>query len=386
MARRRYQTGRIFVRGKRNPVFVGRYREDLIEADGSIRRVERSIVLGFVSELKTQKNAQRAFEPHLAKVNAVDYRPGRIAKLGDFSDQWERQVLQLQKPSSKKAAESHLRTYIRPWLGQVRLEELTVQRQQVFVGQLSQRVSRKTVLNVLATLSSILQTAKRWGYCCQTINVGELALPPDEVREPVRHFAADQVRRILATAPEPFRTMFAIAAMTGLRAGEVMALQKAELDFQQRVIHVRRSAWLGHVQTVKSKANKAPVAMPEALASLLKDYLATWQENAEGLLFLNQRGRPFSQNYVVQKKLWPILDALSIPRCGFHAFRHCHASLLIDTGANPKVTQEQMRHSDASITLGIYGHVIGNAQREAVDKVGEMLRPDAKFCAQMRPN
>jgi integrase len=59
---------------------------------------------------------------------------------------------------------------------------------------------------------------------------------------------------------------------------------------------------------------------------------------------------------------------------------------MIDTGANPKVTQEQMRHSEASITLGIYGHVIGNAQREAVDKVGEMLRPDAKFCAQMRPN
>ena len=152
MARRRYQTGRVFVRGKHNPVFVGRYREDLIEADGSIRRVERSIVLGLVSELKTQKNAQRALEPYIAKVNAVDYRPGRVAKLEEFSGQWEKQVLQLQKPSSKKAAESHLRTYIRPWLGQVRLEELTVQRQQVFVAQLSQRVSRKTVLNVLATL------------------------------------------------------------------------------------------------------------------------------------------------------------------------------------------------------------------------------------------
>jgi integrase len=70
--------------------------------------------------------------------------------------------------------------------------------------------------------------------------------------------------------------------MTGLRAGEVMALQKADLDFEQRVIHVRRSAWLGHVQTVKSKARKAPVAMPEALAALLKVYLATWQANQEG--------------------------------------------------------------------------------------------------------
>jgi integrase len=60
-----------------------------------------------------------------------------------------------------------------------------------------------------------------------------------------------------------------------------------------------------------------------------------------------------------------------------HAFRHAHASLLLDVGANPKVAQEQMRHSDARITLGVYGHVIGDAQRDAVNKVGEILRQNA---------
>jgi integrase len=162
--------------------------------------------------------------------------------------------------------------------------------------------------------------------------------------------------------------MFAIAGMTGLRACEVMGLQKGDLDFEQRVIHVRRSAWHGRVQTVKSKASRAPVVMSETLAAMLREYLATWQANPEGFLFLNRKGRPYSQNHIVQKRLWPIPDALSIPRCGLHAFRHCHASLLIDVGANPKVAQEQIRHSDARITLGIYGHVIGDAQREAVDK------------------
>jgi integrase len=165
-----------------------------------------------------------------------------------------------------------------------------------------------------------------------------------------------------------------------------MGLQKGDLDFEQRVIQVRRSAWHGRVQTAKSKASRASVVMPEILAALLREYLATWQTNSEGFLFLNRNGRPYSQNYIVQKRLWPMLDALSIPRCGLHAFRHCHASLLIDVGANPKVAQEQMRHSDARITLGIYSHVIGEAQREAVDRVGELLRPDTKFCAQMRPN
>ncbi len=72
MARRRYQTGRISIRGKQNPVFIGRYREDLIRPGGEVQRAERSVILGPVSDLKTRKNAQRALEPFLAKVNAVD--------------------------------------------------------------------------------------------------------------------------------------------------------------------------------------------------------------------------------------------------------------------------------------------------------------------------
>lgn len=58
-------------------------------------------------------------------------------------------------------------------------------------------------------------------------------------------------------------------------------------------MHVRRSSWLSNVQTVKSKASKAPVVMPEALATLLKNYLATWQANPEGFLFLNRKRRPY---------------------------------------------------------------------------------------------
>jgi integrase len=386
MARRRYQTGRVFIRGKRSRVYVGRYREDLIQPDGAIHRVERSIVLGLVSELKTLKNAQRALEPYLAKVNSVDYRPGRVAKLADFADLWEKQVLMHFKPSSKKAAESHLRTYVRPWLGQVRLEDLSVQRQQTFVGQLSQRVSRKTVLNVLATLGSILRTAKAWGYCCHILNVSDLVLPADEIRKQARFFTADEVKRILAIASEPYRTMFAIAAMTGLRAGEVLGLQREDLDLDRQLLHVRRSAWCGREQSVKTRSSSAPVAMPAILAEILREYLASWKPNEKGFLFVTRNGRPPSSNKVVEYGLWPVLDALKIPRAGMHSFRHCHASLLIDTGANPKVAQQQMRHSDARITLEAYTHVIGDEQRLAVERVGEALRPDAKFCAQVRPN
>jgi integrase len=377
MARRRFQKGRIFVRGKKQPVFVGRWRADVIQDDGTIVRVERSIVLGPVSEVKTVKMAERSFAPILRGVNSLDYRPEKFAKISEFADIWETQVLIHQKPSSVKAAKSHLKTYIRKWLGSVRLEDFSCQAQQNFVTRLSRSVSRKTVLNVLGTLGSMLHKAKSWGYCCHTISTKELALPADGIQKCVRFFNGEEARKIIMLASEPYRTMFAIAAMTGLRAGEVMGLQKGDLDFDRRLIHVERAAWYGRVQTVKSKASHAPVSMSEVLSAMLKEYLATWKPNAEGFLFLNRNGRPYAANKVVEYGLWPVLDKLKIERAGMHAFRHCHASLLMDVGANPTVTKDQMRHSDARVTLGIYGHVIGDSQRDAVDRVGEILRPAA---------
>jgi integrase len=77
----------------------------------------------------------------------------------------------------------------------------------------------------------------------------------------------------------------------------------------------------------------------------------------------------------VKRVLWPLLDKLGIPRCGFHAFRHMHASLLLSTGAVPQVAQKQLRHSDARITLGVYAHVVGDSHREAVEKVASILFP-----------
>jgi integrase len=99
----------------------------------------------------------------------------------------------------------------------------------------------------------------------------------------------------------------------------------------------------------------------------LRDYRAQWKPNPQGFLFVTRT------NKVVEYHLWPILDALGIPRCGVHAFRHSHTALLLDTGATPKVVQRQLRHSDARTTLEIYGHVVGDAQREAVEKVAALL-------------
>jgi integrase len=83
--------------------------------------------------------------------------------------------------------------------------------------------------------------------------------------------------------------------------------------------------------------------------------------------------RSSSSNKVVEYHLWTVLDALGIPRCGLHVFRHSHTALLLDSGATPKVVQRQLRRADARTTLEIYGHVVGDAHRVAVEKVASIL-------------
>jgi len=171
--------------------------------------------------------------------------------------------------------------------------------------------------------------------------------------------------------------MFATLAMTVIRSGELLGLQLDGLDFERRLIFILRSAWYGRLQTLKSKASRGTLPMPEPLTGMLKNYLETWKSNPMRLRFSNQIGRPMSANKVVQRRLWPILDALKIPRCGLHAFRHTHSSSLVEGGAPVSVAQAQLRHADPRITLGFCCHVVGNSRRNAVEKLAAILRPNA---------
>jgi integrase len=211
------------------------------------------------------------------------------------------------------------RCHILPKFGNVRLDALGKEAQQVFVTQLSRTVSRKTARNVMDTLSAILRKAKQWGYVCENVDFRALEFAEDAVKREPRFFTAKQVQQITEAAPEPYRTMFTILAMTGMRAGEMLGLQWEDFDFAAGCIHIRRSAWYGNIQTTKSKSSAAPVHLPESLAAMLRAYRERWKQE---FLFVTRNNRPPSSSKVVQYGLWPVLDALKIPRCGLHAFRH----------------------------------------------------------------
>ena len=289
--------------------------------------------------------------------------------LSEFVEQWRANVAVNLKVSSARAVESHCRAHLIPKLGSLPLTAIGTREVQSLVAYLAYGGrSRKTVENVLLSLSSLLKTARSWEYACSSFRIADLTMPRDGVRKEARCFSDEEMQRIIANAPEPLHTIVAITAVLGLRVGETLALRVQDLDFTKKIIRIRQSvdAATRTIAGVKSKASSADLPMPKQLETRLRGYLGKHDGKSE-LLFTNQRSRPYSANKLRADLLHPLLKRLGIPRGGFHAIRHGAASALLADGATPAVVQRQLRHSNAKITLEHYAHVVGDMQRTAVE-------------------
>ena len=122
--------------------------------------------------------------------------------------------------------------------------------------------------------------------------------------------------RVSKELPSRGAPFFAVAAMIGLRPGEVLGLSTKDLDFDTKHIFVRRSAWHSQLLAPKSQRSAGVVPMPALLEEKLRSHLRRWVPNPKRLLFCHRRNNRSSENKVVQKRLWPVLDELKIPRCG----------------------------------------------------------------------
>jgi integrase len=372
MPRRRYQRGRIISRGKKRKVWVGIFREDRVKTDGTIRRARRSVVLGTVKHV-TKLQAIEALRPYLDAVNLVAIPKAKAGRtLKNFVEEWKHNVAPTLKPSTVRAAESHLRTHILPTMGEMSLTAINTRNVQAFISALTAKgLTRKTCDNVLQTLSGLLKTAKAWGYIPIVFDRTALSLPRECEKQEERFFTAEQVKQIVNASKEPYSTLWAVLGLTGCRAGEVFGLKRTDLDFEKRVIRIRRTldATTRLMHAPKSRSSSADFPMPDALAKRLRTFLAQhWRENEADLLFCNKAGKPMVRNKVALK-LQDTLKGLGIEKAALHAFRHMAASEMIENGAAPSVVQRQMRHSDSRITLQKYAHVIGDAQRRAVDSL-----------------
>ena len=167
---------------------------------------------------------------------------------------------------------------------------------------------------------------------------------------------------------------------TGLRQGELLALDWNHIDLNNKTIRIERSVKEVYIyddetnkhietifQTPKTLNSFRTVSVPDTVVDILKKI-----QKQSGLLFTDNEGRPLKGKNVSAK--WTkILKSCNIPHKKFHAIRHTYASMLLKNGVDIETVAELMGHSAISITQ-IYLHSSKNQKQDSVNKLNNLFK------------
>lgn len=160
---------------------------------------------------------------------------------------------------------------------------------------------------------------------------------------------------------------------TGLRIGEVLALTWSDIDLEGGTVTVNKTLIgdTGKVGTPKSPSAYRTISIDKKTVLMLRLYKNRQAQYFKEIGFTSQvvfaTGRTeYGFRHNAQKRLNRHLQGAGLARFTFHAFRHTHASLLLNAGIGYKELQHRLGHSKISMTLDIYSHLSKDKEKEAV--------------------
>jgi hypothetical protein len=252
----RYQDGSLFIRGKCTKVWIARWRENVIREDGTLDRIQRTVVLGSLTEL-SRREARSLLQKRVSEINQGRHRARPMMTLEKFArDHWESGALLALKPSSAKYYNFQLDSNVLPALGSHRLCDVTrAVIQHFLLEQKRSGYSSSSVHGIHTILGKVLQAAVECGYLetnpSRGIRIGER----DSKRER-KLLSLTEIRTLLTNLTDPCRTIVIVAVLTGMRIGEILALRWKRLDFPRGTIEVAESFSNGQFGTPKTKSSR----------------------------------------------------------------------------------------------------------------------------------
>ena len=375
MARRRFQTGQLYKKGRRRKVWIARWREDVLRPDGTIGRVRRGILLGSVAELPTRRDAQLKLDERLLPINQGIGRPESTIAFGSFVEQqWKVLVLPTFKRTTQHGYQAVLRVHVLPAWRETALRDIDrLSIQQWVADRLRCGIGWQSVRNGWVLLSSILETAVEYGYL-QVNPARGVKFPQKALKKKPAIIAGQDFVKLLRHVDEPYRTMVSLIAATGLRIGELLALRWSALDLSVGTLAVRESVFEGKFQAPKTQRALRTIPLGPHAVKALSDHRSRAARNGDDdLVFGNRTGGALRESKLLKKALQPAAQAAGLGRVTWHQFRHIHSSLLNDLNVPVKIAQEQLGHASISTTLNIYTHAVDASHRKAIEAVEREL-------------
>jgi integrase len=277
------------------------------------------------------------------------------------------------KPSALRSYEQALRARILPRCGSKRLSALSRPMLQQLVDELvGEGCAASTVRNAVLPLRAIYRRALQRDELTSNPTL-KLALPAvRQRRERVARPA--EAEALLAALPADQRALWATALYTGLRRGELQALQWQNVDLERGLVSVEHS-WdrcAGLIEP-KSRSGARRVPIPATLRRQLLAHHLRHGRPASGWVFpAAEESRPFDSAWATTKarRAWQPAGLAAI---GLHQCRHSYAAYAIAAGINPKALSSYMGHSSITITLDRYGHLLPGNETQAAHMLDNYL-------------
>jgi integrase len=308
--------------------------------------------------------------------------------LEEFLHQWLISYQNSIRPNTFNQYAGLIHNRIIPALGKIKLKDLSTTQVQVFINsEVKRGASPPMIRYIHGVLRRALNFALKWNLIVRNPALG--VSRPRIIRNEMKTLSDDQVRSFLSSVRgNRYEALYWLALSTGLRQGELLGLKWSDLEWSTKHLHIRRQVQRqkgkGLVLTEpKSAAGKRLVVLSSHTIGALQTHFnlqidekiaagKRWQEN--DLIFPSTFGTPLDHSNL-SKDFKESLKRAGLPEIRFHDLRHTSASLMLMQGVNPKIVQERLGHSDISLTLNTYSHVMPSMQESAAEKLDELLVP-----------
>jgi integrase len=303
----------------------------------------------------TRSQAEARLAAILSGDTAVNIAPSRVTFGGACAERLRfLEVEKQRKASTLIDYTSVVERQLEPWFGKSSpVESITTLDIEAFKAARLAQVSHRTVRKEMVILHGILGRAKRKGWIERNP-----AIDADKVTvrrsEDFRYLTPDEVERVARSGRSEFGQMIRVAAYTGLRMGELLALRWRDVDFAGARLHVRRN-WVQGAEDLPKSGHRRSVPLSDPAARALdslsrREYAA----GASDLVFVSEAAERLSDD-VVRRRFAKALKAAGIAPMRFHDLRHTFGTLAASRGIELVRIKEWMGHADITTTM-IYAH------------------------------
>lgn len=329
----------------------------------------------------------------LKDVKAGTYVKPVKQTVGEWLTTWlETYVAPSVRPKTWEGYESNIRVHLRPALGGIELRGLQTNHVQRMVNEKQKAgLSPRTIESMVNTLKAALKQAMIEGLV--TRNVAEHARKPRKEQTDIRVLSVEEMNALTTVAMEDrLGPLFIVMLGTGMRVGEILALEWKHIDLAKSNLSVVQSAVTAKtpnakarqklIQNPKTEKGKRQIPLPEDVATVLDQWrkiqaqeklkLGPLYKNS-GRVFTSTIGTPLIARNVA-RKLSQLAEKAGVEHVNPHALRHTFATRLLEAGVHPKVVQEMLGHKDITLTLNTYSHVMPNIKQAAAQALNQMLQ------------